>query len=117
MSINLSAAVRRDLDVAEHHFRKSCEQVFILDRQLQSLTDRINDTDITKTLRYQLRLRASVVEGVRNMYYEFAAHKATTITQLQRLVLAWDDNDEVPDEPVSQSGFTSIDADDSMEFC
>ena len=51
------------------------------------------------------------------MFYEFAAHKATVITQLQRLVLATDDDDDSSDVELSAiMDDSSIDADDSLQF-
>ena len=82
-------------------------------KRYESATTRGN-----KTLRDQLRLRISVAEGVRNMFYEFADYKATVITQLQRLVLATDDNDDDSSdvELSAMMNDASIDADDSLEF-
>ena len=92
MSINMNSAVREDLVLVERHFRRACEQVFILNKEAEQLTCRYNEDDATdkKTLRYYLRLRIGVIEGVRNMFYEFAAQKAIVITQLQRPILAID---------------------------
>lgn len=36
-----------------------------------------------RSFRYSLRLRMAVTEGVRNMYYEYAANKADEITHLR----------------------------------
>ena len=120
MSINMNAAVREDLVVAEQHFRRACEQVLILNKEVEHLTKRYETTETVgnKTLRDQLRLRISVAEGVRNMFYEFAALKATVITQLQRLVLATelDDDDSSDVELSAMINESSIDADDSLEF-
>ena len=38
---------------------------------------------ILKTFRYSICMRLSVVEGVRNMYYEYAHSKAETIASLK----------------------------------
>ena len=120
MSSNMNAAVREDLVVAEQHFRRACEQVLILNKEVEHLTKRYETAEIVgnKTLRDQLRLRISVAEGVRNMFYEFAAHKATVITQLQRLILATElDDDDSSDVELSAMMYeSSIDADDSLEF-
>ena len=116
----MNAAVREDLVVAEQHFRRACEQVLILNKEVEHLTKRYETAETVgnKTLRDQLRLRISVAEGVRNMFYEFAAHKATVITQLQRLVLATelDDDDSSDIELSAMMNESSIDADDSLEF-
>ena len=120
MSINMNAAVREDLVVAERQFRRACEQVLILNKEVEHLTKRYETASTigNKTLRDQLRLRISVAEGVRNMFYEFADYKATVITQLQRLILATDDDDDDSSD-VDLSAMmneSTIDADDSLEY-
>ena len=118
----MNTAVREDLILAERQFRRACEQVIILNKEVEHLTKRYESATTfgNKTLRDQLRLRISVAEGVRNMFYEFADHKATVITQLQRLILATevDDDDDSSDvELTAMMNETSIDdADDSLEF-
>ena len=83
----MNSALRDDLCVAEYQFRRACEQVLVLNEEVEQLTNKYNEAlaAANKTLRYRLRLRISVMEGVRNMFYEFAAMKASVITQLQRL--------------------------------
>ena len=110
----MNSDFRQSLEIAESHFRKACEQVIVMNRQIKDLTDRFEEAESTgnKTMRYKLRLRLSVIEGVRNMFYEFAAQKAVTITQLQRLVLAYDAGD------MSDADMTDdySAADDSLQF-
>lgn len=121
----MNKALREDLCMAESLFRRACEQVFVLNKDIEKLTIRFDDAEAmgNKALRYHLRLRISVMEGVRNMYYEFAALKATVITELQHHVLAFDaHNDSSSDsdflsELVYGSSVQDVDADDSFEFC
>ena len=122
MSINMNAALRDDLCAAESLFRRACEQVLILNKEVEKLTNRYNEAEVTgnKPLHYQLRLRISVIEGVRNMFYEYAAQKANVITELQRHILAADvdsSSDSSSSELVHGSGYDEVDADDSLEFC
>ena len=122
MSINMNAALRDDLCAAESLFRRACEQVLILNKEVEKLTNRYNEAEATgnKPLHYQLRLRISVIEGVRNMFYEYAAQKANVITELQRHILAADvdsSSDSSFSELVHGSGYDDVDADDSLEFC
>ena len=116
----MTAALRDDLDAAESLFRRACEQVLILNKEVENLTSRYSESEQrgNKAVCYQLRLRISVLEGVRNMFYEYAAQKANVITELQRHVLAVDDNDNMSNNS-SFSEFTTdaVDADDSLEFC
>ena len=106
--------------LAERQFRRACEQtVIILNKEVEHLTKRYESATTfgNKTLRDQLRLRISVAEGVRNMFYEFADHKVTVITQLQRLIFATEVDDSSDVELSAMMNETSIDADDSLEFC
>ena len=114
MSISMNSDFRQSLEIAESHFRKACEQVIVMNRQIKDLTDRFEEAESAgnKTMRYKLRLRLSVIEGVRNMFYEFAAQKAVTITQLQRLVLAYDAGDMSDAEMTDD--FSA--ADDSLQY-
>ena len=97
MSVNIKEALRDDLYVAERLFRRACEQVFVLNKEVAKLSNRYNEAELTgnKTLRYQLRLRISVIEGVRNMFYEYATQKANVISELQRFGSTFDDSFEI----------------------
>ena len=114
------SALRDDLSVAEHHFRRACEQVLVLNKEVEQLTNKYNEADATdnKTLRYRLRLRISVMEGVRNMFYEFAAIKASVITQLQQCILASEEKDDSTsdDELVYGSGSDNVESDVSFDL-
>lgn len=125
----MNATLRKKLISAESYFRKACEQVFVLNRHVEETTQRFNDAEVlgNKVLRYNLRLRLSVLEGVRNMFYEFAAKKATEITQLQRHILNahdFDVNADDSDSDVSELAFgatsdtsDAIGAEDGLELC
>lgn len=129
MSANSYTSLRRQLISTESFFRKSCEQVFVLNRHVQETTRRFNSSDHkgNKVLRYSLRLRLSVLEGVRNMYYEFAAKQAAEIVELQRRILdveqtAADDSDSDVSELSYGGTYTYdvnnvTDADDELELC
>jgi len=129
MSVNMSASIRRQLINTECCFRKSCEQVFVLNRQVQETTRRFNKAEQknNKVLRYSLRLRLSVLEGVRNMYYELAAKKAADIVELQRRVLDIDvnsaddsdsDNSELTYDAIYSSEAADVqDDEDGLELC
>ena len=120
MSINMTAALLDDLDAAESLFRRACEQVLILNKEVENLTSRYSESEKrgNKALCYQLRLRISVLEGVRNMFYEYAAQKANVITELQRHILADDDSDNMSNNSsFSELATDAVDADDSLEFC
>ena len=70
---------------ARDQFRRSCDQIFHLNLALIGLTRRYKKakTENHRTFRYPLRLKLAVVEGVRNMYYDYAKLKAEEIQCLQ----------------------------------
>lgn len=89
MSMNVSLMLHRQLTDTERRFRKSCEQVIVLNHHVEEATKRFHDADRAdnKISRYNIRLRLSVLEGVRNMYYEYAAKMASDIVDLQRRIM------------------------------
>ena len=130
MSINMNSILRHDLLSAELNFRKACQQVFVLNQQVEQTTTRYNEADAAenKVLRYNIRLRLSVLEGVRNMFYEYAAKKAADIVDLQNRVLESDSfiSDDDSDSDLSEITFgysygsddsDYVIAEDSLEFC
>ena len=123
MSINMTTAVREDLDGAEDRFRRACEQVLVLNKKMEYLTSRYNEAEArgNKPLCYQLRLRISVIEGVRNMFYEYAAQQANVMTELQRHILSIGVDHTSDDSSIPGLAYGSnsddIGADDSLEFC
>ncbi|KAH3747766.1 hypothetical protein DPMN_182196 [Dreissena polymorpha] len=85
----MSVHIRVKLTAAERHFRHACQQVTIISRHMEEATIRFHAADKAgdKNFRYHIRLRLSILDGVRNMYYEYAAKKATEIVELQQRVL------------------------------
>lgn len=56
------------------------------------------------------------------MFYEFAARKATVITQLQRLNLTTQFNDDDSSDVeisdlMNESSLVDVDSDESLDFC
>jgi hypothetical protein len=70
---------------SERRFRRACEQIVQLNYKLDELQSRYlgAKTDGLRTFRYNYRLRLSVIEGLRNMYYDYAHQKAEDITGLK----------------------------------
>ena len=69
----------------EKKFHLACDQVMKLDELLdnnQTRYDRANNAN-QRTARYGLRMKLSVLEGVRNMYVEYASMKAEELMLLQ----------------------------------
>lgn len=77
---------RSTLVDSERRFKRACEQIVQLNYSLDALQQRYNKAkkDNNKSFRYSLRLRIAVVDGMRNMYYDYAHNKAETIADLRR---------------------------------
>lgn len=71
---------------SERRFRRACEQIVLLNQKLEELQRRYNRAkDINqKSFRYSLRLRLSVLEGIRNTYFDYAHAKAEQVGELRR---------------------------------
>ena len=69
----------------ERRFRRACEQIVQFNQKLDALQSRYlrAKKDNMKTNRYNLRLRLAVTEGLRNMYYDYAHHKAEAVAKLR----------------------------------
>ena len=74
-----------ELYETESRFRKACQQIILLNNQLEQLQVRYDlaKEDDRKSFRYNLRLKMATCEGVRNAYYEYACLKAETIAELR----------------------------------
>jgi hypothetical protein len=70
----------------ERRFRKACEQIILLNSRFEELQLRYNRAKNAnhKSFRYSLRLRLSVLEGLRNTYYEYAHAKAEQVGKLRK---------------------------------
>ncbi|KAK6165689.1 hypothetical protein SNE40_022570 [Patella caerulea] len=74
-----------DLSETEHRFRRACQQVVLLNNKLKELQVRYDRArrDQMRSFRYNIRLRMSGAEGVRNAYYEYARLKADRVLYLR----------------------------------
>jgi hypothetical protein len=73
------------LTEAERQFHKACDQVILLNDKLEGLQQRYDKArqEGNRSFRYNLRLKMTSVEGVRNAYYEFACVKAENIAEMR----------------------------------
>lgn len=80
------AGMKSELQQTEVRFRKACNQINLLNRKMESIHKRYNcaKKNNHRVFRYKLRLRLAVVEGLRNMYYEYANKKASRVVELRR---------------------------------
>ncbi|KAL8613221.1 hypothetical protein ACOMHN_001546 [Nucella lapillus] len=71
---------------ARAKFEKACQQIVLLDQKIRDLEVRYKRAVKHKknSFRYNLRLRLSVVTGVKMMYHHYASTKAEELTRLRR---------------------------------
>ena len=71
---------------AERRFRRACEQIVQLNYKMGDLEHRYKraKTEGRRNFRYSLRLRLAAVEGLRNMYYDYAHQKAQSVADLRQ---------------------------------
>lgn len=71
---------------AEQRFRRSCEQIILLNQTLDGLQKRYDRAKKAnfRSFRYNLRLKLAVAEGLRNVYYDYAHEKAKAVQQLRQ---------------------------------
>ncbi len=89
------------LMVAEKQFRRSCDQVTVINRKMKGLEQRYYKAraEQRRSYRYILRMRLMSTENVRDMFYMYAAAKADEIMALRKqLGAAWEEQlDDVTD--------------------
>lgn len=76
------------MNEARSKFDRACQQIILLDQKIKDLEVRYRRAVKNKknSFRYNLRLRLSVVTGVKMMYHHYASTKAEEINKLRRLV-------------------------------
>lgn len=84
--MKVSLNKRFTLSDAERRFRRACDQIVLLNQKLGEVQKRYKNARNTnnRSFRYNLRLKLAVVEGVRNMYYDYAYIKADQVADLRR---------------------------------
>lgn len=85
-SNNKSLNKRFTLCAAEKRFKTACDQIVLLNQRLGDVQRRYKTTKKTgnKAFRYNLRLKLAVIEGCRNMFYDYAYAKADQVAELRR---------------------------------
>ena len=85
----------RDLN---RKFRKSCAQLILINNLIDETETRYNrsQAENRRSYRYILRLKLCTLEGVRNMFYEYAYAKADELEKMQlelynKSGIAWND--------------------------
>ena len=69
----------------DRKFRKSCDQILLLNNRIDDMQGRYNRAMKAncRSARYSLRLQLATLEGVRNMFYEYASRCADELETLQ----------------------------------
>ncbi|KAI8779290.1 hypothetical protein BgiMline_020601 [Biomphalaria glabrata] len=75
------------INEARSKFERACQQIVLLDQKIKDLEIRYKRAVKNKknSFRYNLRLRLSVVTGVKMMYHHYASTKADELSRLRRL--------------------------------
>lgn len=73
----------------DRKFRKACSQIVLLNNEIEALQARYNRTmkNNRRSFRYSIRLRLATLEGIRNMFYEYASRMADELEELQERVV------------------------------
>ena len=73
----------------ERFYNSACGQLIVLNMSMERLTARYVRAEKLglRTCRYSLRMRMAITEGVRNMFYEYATHKAYQISKVRQEIL------------------------------
>ena len=84
--MKVSLDKRFTLSDAERRFRRACDQIVLLNQKLGEVQKRYKKARSTnnRSLRYNLRLKLAVIEGARNMFYDYAYTKADQVADLRR---------------------------------
>ena len=67
-------------------FRGACDQIVLLNQKLGDVQKRYKAArkSNNRAFRYNLRLKLAVIEGARNMFYDYAYAKADQVADLRR---------------------------------
>ena len=73
----------------DRKFRRACAQIVLLNNEIEALQTRYNRAmkRNRRSFRYSVRLRLATLEGIRNMFYEYASRMADELEELQERVV------------------------------
>ena len=77
--------VNANFTMAVLKFQHACKQVMLLNNRIRAQQSRYDRAkrDNQRSFRYTIRLRISTLEGVRNVFYEYACKAAEEVEDLQ----------------------------------
>lgn len=114
-----------DLDAAiaetDAKFKKACQQLILLNNQIDGIQVRYDRAakHSGRVAKYNYRIKLCVVEGVRNMFYEYAVRLADKIDDLRRqagmIVLREEEEDEVEEFEEEDEDEENFDEDEEDE--
>ena len=66
-------------------FRRACHHIRMLNRRIEEIQVRYDRAfaDGRRSFRYSHRLKLATLEGMRNMYYEYACRRADELEKMQ----------------------------------
>ena len=86
--MKVSLDKRFTLSAAERRFRGACDQIVLLNQKLGEVQKRYKTARSTNNrafrYNYDLRLKLAVIEGARNMFYDYVYAKADQVADLRR---------------------------------
>ena len=74
---------------SDRRFQRACRQLVLLNNRLEDLNTKYRRCrrNNMRGLRYGVRLQLSTVEGLRNMFYEYACQRADELEEMQQCLV------------------------------
>ena len=74
-----------EMRILDKKFRRACRQIVLLNNKLEGLQVRYDRAYKVnrRSFRYSIRLQLATLEGMRNMFYEYACRRADELEALQ----------------------------------
>ena len=71
--------------ILDWKFQRSCSQIIMLNNSIEDTQSRFDRAvaDCRRTFCYSIRLRLATLEGIRNMFYEYASRLSDRLESLQ----------------------------------
>ena len=108
-----------EIRILDHKFRRSCDHINLLNNRIDAMQSRFDcaSADSQRTFCYNIRLRLATLEGVRNMFQEYATRVADKLDSLHRMPMQAEQNEYEfndvaydTDEHIDDEGSESEDA-------
>lgn len=76
--------------MTDRKFRRACQQIRLLNHRIEDAQIRYDRAYKTnrRSFRYTCRLQLATLEGMRNMFYEYACNRADELEALQEDLIA-----------------------------